>query len=274
MTEWRARDLAELKRFLRADERWRGTTDEIAVWLDRVFTEHVAFLASDEVLWEIAEERLFAIHGRTAGEALLDVARVRYTELALQSSRPTREPADRRWKARLGWFALGYVAAIFSVPFAAYWIGRRLARETVAEVRQTLQASPKELWPVLSDVRQWPQYDFPEPFDDDVKLAFSENTTGVGATVKTVVTKDPARKAITAVEPNQSVSYESDTGWLKLKGTVTVKPTKQGSEVTWRLVQAPVFFSGWFGTERAKRGWESGMKRTLKQLDRQLRCGL
>lgn len=272
MTDWRARDLSELKRFLRSDERWRGTTEEVAVWLERVFRDHVGFLESDEVLWAVAQERLFAIHGQTAGEPLLDLVHERYTELALKSQHPSRSGSAKVWKARMGWFAVGYVAAIFSLPFFVYWIGRRLAKETVAEVSQHLVAKPGELWPILSDVRQWPAYDFPEPFDEDAKLTYSETTTGVGATVKAVVLKQDSRKAITAVEPMKSMSYESEFAGFKVKGTVTVKASKTGSEVTWRVTQAPSFLSGFFGTERAKHGWLNNLKRSLRDLDRRLQC--
>ena len=272
MTEWQARDEQELRRFLRTDERWRGSVDEIAVWLDRVFTAHTSFLSTDEVLWQIAQERLFAIHGRTAGEPLLDIVHLKYAELAKKSGTPSRSGSGQRWLGRLGWFACGFFFAIPSVTLLVYFVGKGMAKEVTTEVKMTIAASPDEVWSVLSDIRQWPTYNFPESFDDDSKLEFSESTKGVGATVKIrTALKDKWTKSITAVDPKKSVSYETK-GFLDLKGVVTLARAKTGTEVVWKLTQAPTFFSSWFKTKRSAHGWEQSMKRALQQFDRQLRC--
>jgi len=273
MNDFHARDIQELRRFLRSDERWRGSVDEVARWLDKVFSDHASFLDSDEMIWEIAEERLFAIHGRTGGEPILDAVNEKYTELALQGSQPSRKAASRGWIARLGWFSLGFLVAVFLVPFSLYWFGKRLAKETPVEVTRQMKASPQEILAVLGDVRDWTRYDFPIPFYADDKPTYSENTTGVGATVKVVRGKYETYEAtITAIEPGKSVSFEAHGGYYETKSIIRVTKTKTGSEVVWKYITPPSFLSVYFGSERTRRGFTSSLLRALAHFDLQLNC--
>lgn len=272
MTDWRASDERDLRRLLRSDERWRGTAEEIAAWLDRVFQEHADFLESDEPLWEVAEERIYAIHGRTAGEPIFDLVVANYEALALKSSRPTRKAPDRRWVGRLGWFAFGFVLAIPSVAVVSYFVARRLAKPIVVEVRQEVRATPDEVWAALGDLRQWPRYEFPEHFDDDAVLEFSEDTKGVGATVKVrTATKEKETVSLTAVERGKSLAYTS-THAFRLDGVVTLKKTASGTEILWKVTQEPSFYAGYVRPERAKHAWQQTMKRSLRHFERHLRC--
>ncbi len=273
MNSFKACDIQELRRYLRSDERWRGSVDEVAHWLNDVFADHTAFLESDEVIWEVAEERMFAIHGRTGGEPILDAVRDKYTQLALQSSEPSRSGVRRGWLSRLGWFSFGFIVALFLLPFSIYWVGKRLAKESTVEVRRQMKASPEQILAVLNNVRDWPRYDFPVPLESDDKPEFSENATGVGATVKASRGKYETFEAtITHIEPGKSVSFKSQGGFYEAKATVLVTKTKTGSEVVWKYTMPPSFLSVYFGGERQARGMTSSLLRGLAQFDLQLTC--
>jgi uncharacterized protein YndB with AHSA1/START domain len=142
----------------------------------------------------------------------------------------------------------GLVVLVLLAAVAAFFFPASYRVERTAEIA----ARPEQVLAHVADLREWKHWTAWHERDPNMKLSFSEKSTGVGAwSAWESESEGSGKMTITAVEPGRKVVYTLEFPDMHMvsSGEVALEPAGQGVRVRWvsegELGLNPV--NRWFG---------------------------
>jgi carbon monoxide dehydrogenase subunit G len=131
-----------------------------------------------------------------------------------------------------------------------------------------INAPPERVWAVMMDIERWPEWT--ESMKSVERLDSGE--FGVGSKAKLKIRRSPSANVwtVTALTPNRSFTWETNSGGVKGVATHVIEPDGNGSKVTLTVgLSGPVAtLFGWFVGTPSRQNVEmeaEGLKRRAEE---------
>lgn len=134
------------------------------------------------------------------------------------------------WKTSLSLFALFILAFIV--------VGFLLPRENNFQVSKSVQCSPDRVFTMINDLKNWETWSPWQEYDSNMKLNYSEISSGKDAWYTWDGNMDPAKGKLTILDckANEKINMVLNFGDEKPANcSFTLKPVAEGTKITWSI---------------------------------------
>jgi hypothetical protein len=131
---------------------------------------------------------------------------------------------------------LKILAAVAALVVAAVIVAFFLPRKYRVERATVIQAKAETVFPQLADLRAWKNWSAWHERDPQMKVSFSDKSTGVGAWSSwQSKTEGNGKMTITGAEPGKQVRYalEFPDFGMTSTGSMVLSPVDKGVRLTW-----------------------------------------